>query len=116
MIIPQPEHLRNDEKIKFASFCLIMRELEQNPSYKVHMPVFFDATCSGFQHIAALMRDEKLGPLVNLDEQSYQDNVSDVYKYLSVPINNEIRRVGAEDSKYINLIYVDLSRDILISL
>ena len=105
--------LRAEDKIKFASFCLLMRELEANPSYQVHMPVFFDATCSGFQHIAAIMRDEKLGALVNLDEQSYQDNVSDVYKYLSTPINNEIRRVGAEDTKYINLKYVDLPRDIL---
>ena len=90
-----------------------MKELESNPSYEVQIPVFFDATCSGFQHIGAIVRDEKLGPLVNLDEQSYQDNVSDVYKYLSTPINNEIRRVGTEDIKYINLKYVDLPRDIL---
>lgn len=59
------------------------------------------------------MRDEKLGPLVNLDEQTCQDNVSDVYKYLSTPINNEIRRVGAKDIKYINFKYVDLPRDLL---
>nr|YP_009493060.1 DNA-dependent RNA polymerase [Ganoderma tsugae]AWJ63855.1 DNA-dependent RNA polymerase [Ganoderma tsugae] len=102
-----------EEKFKFTALCLLMRELEKDPSYKVKIPVFFDCTCSGIQHLAGLMKDESLGQEVNLTPQSEQDNVSDIYQKLAIPINNEIRRIGLENPKYTNLLEVDLPRNIL---
>jgi DNA-directed RNA polymerase len=46
--------------ILFASFCLVMKQLSIDPKTKVHLPVFLDATCSGLQHLAGLMRDSEL--------------------------------------------------------
>ena len=39
---------------------------EQGLGYVSHMPVHFDATCSGLQHFSALLRDEEGGFHVNL--------------------------------------------------
>ena len=43
-----------------------MRELDRDPNYIIKTPVFLDATCSGIQHLAALLRDLELGTIVNL--------------------------------------------------
>ena len=105
--------LSAEESIKFTSFCLTVIELEKDPDFKVKTPVFFDATCSGLQHLASVMRDDILAPNVNLDEQTYKDVVSDVYSILSKPINEEIRRVGRDNPIYENLSEVNLPRKIL---
>jgi len=63
----------------FTSFCLILRELDKDPNYKVHMPIFLDATCSGIQHIAALIKDFESGKKVNLIPQKKSDTVGDIY-------------------------------------
>ncbi len=39
---------------------------EAGPGYVSHMPIHFDATCSGLQHFSALLRDEEGGFYVNL--------------------------------------------------
>jgi len=38
-----------------------MRELDKDHKYKVHMPIFLDATCSGIQHKGALIKDFESG-------------------------------------------------------
>lgn len=52
----------------FTSFCLNMRELDRDPKWIIKTPIFLDATCSGIQHLAALLKDVELGAMVNLNK------------------------------------------------
>jgi DNA-directed RNA polymerase len=50
----------------FLAACVeLAQALEVGPSFKTRLPLVFDATCSGLQHICAMMRAEE-GRLVNL--------------------------------------------------
>jgi hypothetical protein len=54
---------------QFASFCMEMWHIygSGNPTlYISNFPVLMDCTCNGFQHMAALVRDETVAPYVNL--------------------------------------------------
>jgi DNA-directed RNA polymerase, mitochondrial len=102
--------LKAENKIIFIVFCLIIRQLQKDTNYKVKLPVFLDATCSGIQHLAAIMRDFKLASEVNLITPNDSKGVSDIYNKLRIPINEEIRKYGKENPKYSILELVDLKR------
>jgi len=87
-----------------------MKELHYNKNIPVKLPIFLDATCSGIQHLAALIRDTDLALKVNLTAPVKDTGSEDIYESLRGPINEEIRRVGREDSKYSNLTMVELTR------
>lgn len=104
-----------ENKFSFAAFCLLMRRLNTDSNYPVKLPIFLDATCSGIQHLGALIRDEDLADKVNLtfDESKIQTGPKDIYDILKEPINEEIRRTGGEESLYSNLEYINLTRKIV---
>jgi len=41
-------------------FCLTLKNIHDDPNYKVKLPVFLDATCSGIQQLATLLLDKEL--------------------------------------------------------
>jgi DNA-directed RNA polymerase len=49
--------IKADNIFGFASFALTLAKIDKDPNYKVYIPVFLDATCSGIQHLAALLKD-----------------------------------------------------------
>lgn len=56
-----------DSPFEFLRFCLEWRGLnDQGVGYYSHMPINFDATCSGLQHFSALLKDRTGGFNVNL--------------------------------------------------
>lgn len=56
-----------DSPFEFLRFCLEWRGLnDHGVGYYSHMPINFDATCSGLQHFSALLRDRTGGFNVNL--------------------------------------------------
>lgn len=69
--------LKADSPIKFAAFCLAYRAYNINPNVLINLPVFLDATCSGLQHISALLGDAALGELVNLKGNNRRDLYSE---------------------------------------
>lgn len=102
------------DKLQFLSFCLTMRKIEENINYKVKLPIILDATCSGLQHMAALLQDSHIGALVNLTSKNDDDLASDIYKELVNPINVKINMFGKVKSNFHPLlINVELTRDIL---
>ena len=50
------------------------------PSYITHLPISFDGSCSGVQHLAMMMRDEDVGRLVNL---TASDEPQDIYQVIT---------------------------------
>ena len=80
--------LKAESPTLFAAFCLEVIDIYDDINYKIKMPVFLDATCSGIQHFAGMLLDEDLAKNVNL---CYTDNeVKDIYTKLIKPINKQI--------------------------
>jgi len=74
--------LKAENKFVFASFCLVMKELHYNKNIPVKLPIFLDATCSGIQHLAALIRDTDLALKVNLTAPVKDTGSEDIYESL----------------------------------
>lgn len=94
----------------FTAFCLNMREIHNNPNVLIKTPVFLDATCSGIQHLAALMKDLELGTNTNLIESTIEEKPGDIYETLLEPINKAINKFGEENIEYAMLSLVKLTR------
>jgi DNA-directed RNA polymerase, mitochondrial len=103
--------LKAENKFVFTAFCLTIRELNKNPNYLVKLPVWLDATCSGIQILAAILRDLQLAKEVNLIPQDDSKGPSDIYNSLREPINDLIREEGKNNKIYGNLEFVDLTRN-----
>nr|QWO71393.1 RNA polymerase [Termitomyces bulborhizus] len=102
--------LSADNPFIFTAFCLNMRDIHNDPKTIIKTPVFLDATCSGIQHLAGLMKDLELGTHTNLIESSYQNKPEDIYSMLLKPINEAINNFGLENPEYIELSLVQLTR------
>lgn len=64
-----------DKTFMFVAACMALRDaLEGKP---VYLPVSFDGSCSGLQHLAAMSRCEDTGSLVNLKNSK---KPSDIYQ------------------------------------
>ena len=102
--------LKAESPILFSAFCLDMQNLENNKNTPIHSPVFIDATCSGIQHISAMIADSELGGKVNL---TFKDKPEDIYEYLVEPINEAINDYGRKNKDYESLTDIFLNRSIL---
>jgi len=99
-----PDFIKKAEsKLLFVAFSLCLKELHLNSNAIVKLPVFLDATCSGIQHLAALLRDFELASRVNitppllLEGREVDNKVQDIYKDMIEPINNAINKFGQEN-------------------
>jgi DNA-directed RNA polymerase len=90
-----------------------MRELHINPKALINTPVFLDATCSGIQHLSALLLDLELGISVNLTPYKQEDGHNDIYYDLIEPINKVINKYGEDNHKISNLSLIELNRKII---
>jgi DNA-directed RNA polymerase len=97
----------------FLSFCLIMKELFNNPNSIVKIPVFLDATCNGIQHLAAILQDIELGSKVNLTSFNEKEGPKDIYSELLDPINKAINLFGEDNLEFSILSLVKLNRRII---
>lgn len=105
--------LSAENKYTFAAFCLVMREIDRNPEYIVKMPVLLDATCSGIQHFAGLLRDYELAYNVNLLESDSIIKPHDVYSILLKTINENIHKFGEENDRYSSFKQILLDRGLV---
>jgi DNA-directed RNA polymerase len=55
-----------DEPIQFLAAALELKQANNNPDFVTHLPITFDCTCSGLQHLSAMTRCEAEGRLCNL--------------------------------------------------
>jgi DNA-directed RNA polymerase len=67
----------------FIAACLeLAQALDEGPSFCTRLPIMFDATCSGLQHMCAMMRAEE-GRYVNLVPS---DELSDFYSLVGATV------------------------------
>jgi DNA-directed RNA polymerase len=58
---------RADKPFLFLAACIeLTSALANGPTFVTRLPVSFDGSCSGLQHLSAMTRDEKTAALVNL--------------------------------------------------
>lgn len=105
--------LSAENKFIFTAFCLNMRELHKDPKFIIKTPVFLDATCSGIQHLAALLRDLELGTNVNLVPNLPEDKPNDIYSLLIDPINSAINQFGVDNPEFKHFTLIKFNRNIL---
>ena len=102
--------LKADSPLVFTAFCLNLIQLEKDSNTKIFTPIFLDATCSGIQHFAGLLKDYDLGSKVNLIAQNDNDVVGDIYSFILDPVNNEINKFGIENSEFSHFTSLKLER------
>jgi DNA-directed RNA polymerase len=87
-----------------------MKEIHFNPKAIIKTPIFLDATCSGIQHLAALMKDLELGANTNLLPSNIEDKPEDIYSLLLVHINKKVNEFGMNNPEFGILESVKLTR------
>lgn len=102
--------LSADSPFIFTSFCLNMKEIHKNPNAEIKTPVFLDGTCSGIQHLAALMKDLELGGDTNLLPSKRENKPNDIYTVLLEHINKKINQYGFQNPEFGILSLVNLTR------
>lgn len=87
-----------DSPWEFLGFCFEWDQyLKEGDSFKSHIPVAFDGSCSGIQHFSAMLRDEIGGVAVNLVPDS---QVHDIYKIVADKVTEYLKEDlinGTED-------------------
>jgi len=90
-----------------------IKNFHDDPNYKVKLPVFLDATCSGIQHLATLLLDKNPAKKVNMTPQTNSEDVQDIYSDIMVDINKAINKYGILNPYFSSLAVVKLTRDIV---
>lgn len=103
--------LKAESVFLFTAFCLNMRELEKDKNALIYTPIFLDATCSGIQHLAGLLKDQEVGERVNLISQDDNEDVADIYSDLIKPINEAINQYGESHKDCESFKYIELKRE-----
>ena len=70
----------------------LMKKYKEDNDDKICLPVFIDATCSGIQHLSAMVGDYELAKEVNLSDDNFE--INDIYQKLVDPINNALNYFG----------------------
>jgi DNA-directed RNA polymerase len=89
-----------DAPFSFVAGCKeLTAAWEKGPDYITHLPVCFDGSCSGVQHLAMMMRDEDVGRLVNLISNN-DDEPRDVYEHITERVIERLKTAGDEHSDW----------------
>jgi DNA-directed RNA polymerase len=67
-----------DDPIQFLAACLELKQANDNPEYITRLPIAFDGTCSGLQHLSALTKCEDEGRLANLIPSDVREDLYQV--------------------------------------
>src|SRR5262249_28226370 len=87
-----------DAPFSFVAGCIELAAAWQaGPSYITHLPVCFDGSCSGVQHLAMMMRDEDAGGLVNL---TASDEPQDIYQQITDSVRERLEMAGDEEAEW----------------
>ena len=69
-----------DEPVQFIAACVELVQAWDNPKFETRLPLTFDASCSGLQHLCAMTRDEEGGRYVNLIATEETDDFNVAYQ------------------------------------
>ena len=80
--------IRASDPFQFVAACLELAAAWADPNFETHLPIGFDGSCTGIQHLSLLVRDEQAGKLVNLIATDRpRDIYADVAAYVQDSLN-----------------------------
>jgi DNA-directed RNA polymerase len=78
-----------DSPFSFVAGCIELASvLKTGPNYITRLPVCFDGSCSGIQHLSMMLRDEDAGRFVNLIPD---DEPHDVYQLITDRVKKRLQ-------------------------
>ena len=96
-----------DKPFAFVAACREYVAAKADPeNFTTHLPVSFDHTCSGIQHLAMIMRDEKAGALVNVLDA---DRPQDIYLAVARQLKDAIDAAKGEFADWWKAVFAQLS-------
>jgi DNA-directed RNA polymerase len=100
-----------DKPFAFVAACREYVAAKADPeNFVTHLPVGFDHTCSGIQHLSMICRDKSAAALVNLLDA---DRPQDVYMAVALKIKQLVNAAEGEFADWWKAIFTKLSdRDI----
>jgi hypothetical protein len=79
---------RADKPFAYVAACReLAAAMENTEHFVTHLPIGFDGSCNGLQHLALLCRDEKTAALVNLIPS---EQVHDIYRDLGLMVRADV--------------------------
>jgi DNA-directed RNA polymerase, mitochondrial len=69
-----------DQPVQFVAACVELVQAWDNPKFETRLPLTFDASCSGLQHLCAMTRAEEGGRYVNLIATEESDDFNVAYQ------------------------------------
>ena len=85
-----------DKPFAFVAACIELASALANPvGFKTHLPIGFDGSCNGLQHLAMLCRDRAAGERVNLvDTDSPRDIYGDVTAHILTELETDRHKLA----------------------
>ena len=108
--------LRADSRFAFIAFCLAYKRFKNNK--KVYLPVWLDATCSGIQHFATMLKDVELAKSVNVisntsSSEGLSENVRDIYSEMIEPTYKKIKEFVGQNPSFFRLSNIKITRKLI---
>jgi DNA-directed RNA polymerase len=100
----------SDEPFQFLSCLFALEDFYHNEDCIIKMPILFDISCNGIQHLSSLTREATLAEQVNvIPDTNDPDKFGDVYAYSADLINNVLEKsVISNKIELINLVKDDI--------
>lgn len=106
--------LKASEPLIFIAFCFEYRNYFNNPKdFVSRLPILLDATCSGLQHLSAMVGESTIAKNVNLLESDPNMKPHDFYQFCIDLINKKIKDFTEENPLYIRLSKLNLTRSVI---
>lgn len=102
------------EPFQFMAMFMALLKYNKNPYARLGVPILFDCSCSGLQHLSMLCSDITLAKLVNV-VPGEDDIKSDFYSLAAEFVNQTIASHPKEDLKALALILksINVTRSII---
>jgi DNA-directed RNA polymerase, mitochondrial len=79
-----------DKPFQFLAACFeLSSALAQGPTFGSRLPISFDGSCSGLQHLSAMTRDEETAKLVNLTPSAAPQ---DIYETVAEIVHRRVEK------------------------
>lgn len=107
--------MKADSRFAFISFCLAYRRFKAGK--RVHLPIWLDATCSGIQHFATMLKDVELAKSVNVisdpNSSGLNEKVRDIYSEMIEPTYKKIKDFVDHNPSFFKLLNVNITRKLI---
>ncbi len=79
-------HKADEDPWLFLAFCFEYAEYKKDPWFKSKLPIAFDGSCNGLQHLSAILLDEVGGEAVNLTAKPVKQDIYDTVRVKTVEL------------------------------